>query len=142
MVGLNNRPADREPEPHALGFGRKQRLEDLIELALLDARPIVLDGDLDAAGAGFSPSLSSLASTKRSISFNAQPESFGLGAAMALTGTTADATAALRARGTGVPRDVAFFSTPSFMVGRRRREAYARSSLALVAETSVRAPAE
>jgi hypothetical protein len=51
---------------------------------------------------------------------------------IALAGTTDDAVAALRSRAGGLPRDVGFFSTPSFGVGFRRREHYARSSLALI----------
>jgi hypothetical protein len=51
---------------------------------------------------------------------------------IALAGTTADAVAALRSRAGGLPRDVGFFSTPSFLVGYRRREQYARNSLALI----------
>jgi 5,10-methylenetetrahydromethanopterin reductase len=53
-------------------------------------------------------------------------------ASIALAGTTDDAIAALRSRAGGLPRDVGFFSTPSFLVGYRRREQYARSSLALM----------
>ncbi|MEU4657434.1 LLM class flavin-dependent oxidoreductase [Streptomyces sp. NPDC023723] len=52
--------------------------------------------------------------------------------AIALCGTTADAAAALRRRRDSIARDVAYFAPPSFMVGERRRRAYARSSLALV----------
>lgn len=51
---------------------------------------------------------------------------------IALAGTTSDALAALEAREGGLPRDLGFFSTPSFMVGHRRREAYSRASLALI----------
>lgn len=52
--------------------------------------------------------------------------------AMALAGSTSDAIETLRSRAGGLPRDIGFFSTPSFMVGFRRREAYARSSLGLL----------
>jgi 5,10-methylenetetrahydromethanopterin reductase len=54
--------------------------------------------------------------------------------AIAVCGTTDDARAALRSRAGGLPRDVAFFSPPSFLIGFRRREKYARSSLALIEE--------
>jgi 5,10-methylenetetrahydromethanopterin reductase len=54
--------------------------------------------------------------------------------AITICGSTEQAKAALAARAGGLPRDVAFFSTPSFLVGFRRREAYARSSLALIEE--------
>jgi alkanesulfonate monooxygenase SsuD/methylene tetrahydromethanopterin reductase-like flavin-dependent oxidoreductase (luciferase family) len=52
--------------------------------------------------------------------------------AIALCGSTADAAAALRRRRASIARDVAYFAPPSFMVGERRRQAYARSSLALM----------
>jgi hypothetical protein len=51
---------------------------------------------------------------------------------IALAGTTDDAVAMLQSRAGGLPRDAGFFSTPSFLVGYRRREQYARSSLALI----------
>lgn len=51
---------------------------------------------------------------------------------IALAGTTTDALATLKSREGGLPRDIGFFSTPSFMVGHRRREAYARASLGLI----------
>lgn len=51
--------------------------------------------------------------------------------AITLCGTTDQARAALRRRGEGLPRDVAFFSPPSFLVSSRRRAAYSRASLAL-----------
>jgi hypothetical protein len=53
---------------------------------------------------------------------------------IAVCGTTADATSALatRARAGGLPKDVAFLAPPSFLVSDRRRQAYARASLALV----------
>jgi hypothetical protein len=52
---------------------------------------------------------------------------------IAICGTTADARAALAARGDdGLARDVAFLAPPSFLVGHRRREQYARASLGLL----------
>jgi alkanesulfonate monooxygenase SsuD/methylene tetrahydromethanopterin reductase-like flavin-dependent oxidoreductase (luciferase family) len=51
---------------------------------------------------------------------------------IALTGTTADAIETLHSRVGGLPSDIGFFSTPSFMVGFRRREAYARASVGLI----------
>ncbi|MEW2397205.1 LLM class flavin-dependent oxidoreductase [Streptomyces sp. NPDC046862] len=51
---------------------------------------------------------------------------------VALCGSTADAAAALRRRRGSIARDVAYFAPPSFMVSERRRQAYARSSLALL----------
>jgi len=52
---------------------------------------------------------------------------------IAICGTTSDAQAAWKARGEeGLPKDVAFLAPPSFLVSERRREAYARASLALV----------
>jgi hypothetical protein len=54
---------------------------------------------------------------------------------IALCGTTNDAIAALAARAEGLPRDVAYFSTPTFQVGFRQRQAYARNSFALVGHT-------
>lgn len=53
--------------------------------------------------------------------------------AIGAAGTTADAEAALRRRGTALPRDIAFLAPPSFLVGKRRKLAYARASLDLVA---------
>jgi len=52
--------------------------------------------------------------------------------AIAVCGTTADAKAALAARGAGLPRDVAFLAPPVFLVSNRRRDAYARASFALI----------
>jgi 5,10-methylenetetrahydromethanopterin reductase len=52
--------------------------------------------------------------------------------AVAICGTSDQARSTLRGREGGLPRDVAFFSQPSFLVGFRRREQYARSSLCLV----------
>ncbi|MET7680489.1 LLM class flavin-dependent oxidoreductase [Streptomyces sp. NPDC005423] len=51
---------------------------------------------------------------------------------IALCGTTADARTALAARADALPRDVGYFAPPTFLVGRKRRAAYARSSLALL----------
>jgi alkanesulfonate monooxygenase SsuD/methylene tetrahydromethanopterin reductase-like flavin-dependent oxidoreductase (luciferase family) len=53
-------------------------------------------------------------------------------AEIAVCGTTADARAALAAKGTGLARDVVFLAPPSFLVSDRRRAAYARASLALM----------
>ncbi|MEU6201128.1 LLM class flavin-dependent oxidoreductase [Streptomyces sp. NPDC047061] len=54
--------------------------------------------------------------------------------AVALCGTTSDAVAALRRRRGSLARDVAYFAPPSFLVSERRRQAYARASLALLPE--------
>ncbi|GGN44184.1 LLM class flavin-dependent oxidoreductase [Streptomyces fuscichromogenes] len=51
---------------------------------------------------------------------------------IAVCGTTLDARAALRRRGDSLARDVAYFAPPSFLVSERRRQAYARASLALL----------
>ncbi|MGI5460185.1 LLM class flavin-dependent oxidoreductase [Streptomyces sp. CA-249302] len=51
---------------------------------------------------------------------------------IAVCGTTADAKDALARRADSLPRDVGYFAPPSFMVSRRRRAAYAASSLALI----------
>ncbi|WP_216898456.1 LLM class flavin-dependent oxidoreductase [Nocardia alni] len=51
---------------------------------------------------------------------------------IAVCGTTADARATLARRAGSLPRDIGFFAAPSFLVGRTRRAAYARSSLALL----------
>ncbi|MEV7981811.1 LLM class flavin-dependent oxidoreductase [Streptomyces sp. NPDC086519] len=51
---------------------------------------------------------------------------------IAVCGTTTDAKEALARRTGSLPRDVGYFAPPSFMVGRGRRAAYARASLALV----------
>lgn len=53
--------------------------------------------------------------------------------AIAVCGSTSDVKAALRRRGDSIARDVVYLAPPSFMVGRRRRQEYARASLALVA---------
>jgi 5,10-methylenetetrahydromethanopterin reductase len=52
--------------------------------------------------------------------------------AIAVCGTTEQAHAALAAKGSGLARDVVFLAAPSYLVGFRRRERYARSALALV----------
>lgn len=52
--------------------------------------------------------------------------------AIAVCGTGAQATDMLRRKEDGLPRDVAYFAPPSFLVGRRRRAEYARASLALL----------
>ncbi|MEU6352699.1 LLM class flavin-dependent oxidoreductase [Streptomyces sp. NPDC047072] len=51
---------------------------------------------------------------------------------IAVCGTTAEARATLAARADALPRDVGYFAPPTYLVGRRRRAAYARSSLALL----------
>jgi hypothetical protein len=51
---------------------------------------------------------------------------------IALCGTTAEVRTALTARADALPHDVAYFAPPTFLVGRKRRAAYARSSLALI----------
>lgn len=51
---------------------------------------------------------------------------------IAICGTTADAKDLLARRADGLPRDVGYFAPPSFLVGRKRRAAYARSGLALL----------
>jgi 5,10-methylenetetrahydromethanopterin reductase len=53
-------------------------------------------------------------------------------AEIAVCGTTSDAKATLAGRTGSLPRDVGYFAPPSFLVGRKRRAAYARSSLALI----------
>jgi 5,10-methylenetetrahydromethanopterin reductase len=53
-------------------------------------------------------------------------------AEIAVCGTSAAAKDALRRREGALPRDVAYFAPPSFLVGRRRRAAYAEASLALL----------
>jgi 5,10-methylenetetrahydromethanopterin reductase len=57
-------------------------------------------------------------------------------AEIAVCGTTADAKDTLARRAGSLPRDVGYFAPPSFLVGRKRRAAYARSSLALVEAAS------
>jgi hypothetical protein len=53
-------------------------------------------------------------------------------AEIAVCGTTDDAREALRRRQGALPREVAYFAPPSFLVSERRRRAYARASLALI----------
>jgi alkanesulfonate monooxygenase SsuD/methylene tetrahydromethanopterin reductase-like flavin-dependent oxidoreductase (luciferase family) len=53
-------------------------------------------------------------------------------AEIAVCGSTADAKDMLARRAGSLPRDVGYFASPSFLVGRKRRAAYARSSLALI----------
>jgi 5,10-methylenetetrahydromethanopterin reductase len=53
-------------------------------------------------------------------------------AAIAVCGTTEQARAALAAKGSGLARDVIFLAAPSYLVGFRRRERYARAALGLV----------
>jgi len=57
-------------------------------------------------------------------------------AEIAVCGTTADAKTMLTARVGALPRDVGYFAPPSFLVGHKRRAAYARSSLALLGVVS------
>ncbi|TDV55989.1 LLM class flavin-dependent oxidoreductase [Actinophytocola oryzae] len=59
---------------------------------------------------------------------------------IAVCGTTEDAKAALARRGTTLPREVAYFAPPSFLVSGRRRAAYARASLALLDTVRAGAP--
>lgn len=51
---------------------------------------------------------------------------------IAVVGTTETAREMLRKRVGSLPRDVGYFAPPSFLVGHRRREAYARSCLGLL----------
>src|SRR5205823_2327873 len=51
---------------------------------------------------------------------------------IAVCGTTDDARAMLAKREGSLARDVTYLAPPSFLVSSRRREAYARSSLALL----------
>jgi len=53
-------------------------------------------------------------------------------AEIAVCGTLADARDTLHRRAGSLPRDVGFFAPPSFLVSRKRRAAYARSSLDLI----------
>ncbi|KAA9163683.1 LLM class flavin-dependent oxidoreductase [Amycolatopsis acidicola] len=55
---------------------------------------------------------------------------------IAVCGRTTDAKAALARRAGSLPRDVAYFAPPSFLVSARRRAAYARASLALIERES------
>ena len=52
--------------------------------------------------------------------------------AIAVCGTTAETRQMLAARAGGLPTDVAYLAPPSFLVGRRRKAAYARASIALL----------
>ncbi|HWC80504.1 MAG TPA: LLM class flavin-dependent oxidoreductase [Pseudonocardiaceae bacterium] len=54
---------------------------------------------------------------------------------IAVCGTTAEAKDMLLRRVGALPRDIGFFAPPSFLVGRKRRAAYAQSSLALIGAT-------
>jgi alkanesulfonate monooxygenase SsuD/methylene tetrahydromethanopterin reductase-like flavin-dependent oxidoreductase (luciferase family) len=51
---------------------------------------------------------------------------------IAVCGTTSDAREALRRRADALPRDVGYLAPPSFLVGSRRRAAYARASVGLL----------
>jgi hypothetical protein len=51
---------------------------------------------------------------------------------IAVVGTTETAREMLRRRLGSLPRDVGYFAPPSFLVGHRRREAYARNCLGLL----------
>jgi 5,10-methylenetetrahydromethanopterin reductase len=51
---------------------------------------------------------------------------------IAVCGTTADAQEALRRRAGSLPRDVAYFAPPSYLVSPRRKEAYGRAVLGLL----------
>lgn len=53
-------------------------------------------------------------------------------AEIAVCGTTADAKDTLSCRAGSLPRDVGYFAPPSFLVGRKRRAAYAKASLSLI----------
>jgi alkanesulfonate monooxygenase SsuD/methylene tetrahydromethanopterin reductase-like flavin-dependent oxidoreductase (luciferase family) len=53
-------------------------------------------------------------------------------AEIAVCGTTSDALATIARRRESLPRDVTYLAPPSFLVGHRRRQAYARANLALV----------
>jgi len=52
--------------------------------------------------------------------------------AIAVCGTTGEAAATLRRRSGSLPRDVAYFTPPSFLVSRRRRAGYGRAFLGVV----------
>jgi hypothetical protein len=52
--------------------------------------------------------------------------------AIAICGTTVEATETLRRRAGSLPRDVAYFTPPSFLVSRRRRAQYGRAFLEVV----------
>jgi alkanesulfonate monooxygenase SsuD/methylene tetrahydromethanopterin reductase-like flavin-dependent oxidoreductase (luciferase family) len=51
---------------------------------------------------------------------------------IAVCGSTSDAREALRRRAESLPRDIGYLAPPSFLVGSRRRAAYARASLELL----------
>lgn len=53
-------------------------------------------------------------------------------AEIAVCGTTSEAREALRRRAGSLPRDVAYFAPPSYLVSRRRKEAYGRAVLGLM----------
>jgi 5,10-methylenetetrahydromethanopterin reductase len=53
-------------------------------------------------------------------------------AEIAVCGTSTEAGQMLRRRAGSLPRDLGFFAPPSFLVSRRRRAAYAHSSLGLI----------
>ena len=53
-------------------------------------------------------------------------------AEIAVCGTTAEAQRMVRDRAGALPADVGYFAPPSFLVGKRRRAAYARASLGLL----------
>jgi 5,10-methylenetetrahydromethanopterin reductase len=57
--------------------------------------------------------------------------------AIAVCGTTAEAEQQWRARGAGVPADLAFLAPPSYYVSPRRRRAYATSALGLIRRITV-----
>jgi 5,10-methylenetetrahydromethanopterin reductase len=57
---------------------------------------------------------------------------------IAVCGTTAAAQETLQKRRASLPRNVAYLAPPSFLVSTRRREAYARASLALVQGNQVK----
>ena len=63
-------------------------------------------------------------------------------AEIAVCGTVADAKELLARRAGALPRDVGYLAPPSFLVGRKRRAAYARAAVALVdaGRAAVRAP--
>src|SRR5215510_8371349 len=49
-MGVNDRPANRQPHPHAVRFGRKQWIEYPINGARLNTLPRVLHGHHHTAG--------------------------------------------------------------------------------------------
>ncbi|MFE9924549.1 LLM class flavin-dependent oxidoreductase [Streptomyces sp. NPDC005774] len=60
--------------------------------------------------------------------------------AIAVCGTTAEARSALHARADALPRDIGYLAPPTFLVGRKRRAAYARASFALIDALPGQAP--